>query len=257
MAVGRPVTALLAAAPALAKDAARALAGAETMTVATLGEIVIEVRHAPLRDAAGAIVGAVGIALDVTARERAEERLRAVLGHAPVALFALDPRGTVTLSTGRGLAALHRPPGETPVGRSIFELYRDTPAILDHARRALDGEAFTARATVGDATYETHYLPLRGADGALAGVLGVGTDITARARAEAALRRREARLSATEEELLPLLARADLATYRQVGAPLALGPERVRDLVKSIAAKLGVEGERDVVIATIYERELL
>ncbi len=256
-AIGRPVAELLAAAPTLAKDASSALAGADTMTVATIGAVVVEVRHAPLRDVSGAIVGAIAVALDITARARAEEQLRAVVGHAPIVLFALDHHGTFTLSAGQGLAALHRLPGETPVGHSIFEVYRDVPPVLNHARRALAGETFIARTAVGDATYETHYLPLRAADGTLTGVLGVGTDITARARAEAALRRREARLSATEEALLPLLVRTDLRTYREVGAPLGLGPERVRDFVRSIAGKLNVASERDAVIATIRERELL
>ncbi len=256
-AIGRPVAELLAGVPALAQDAARALSGAETATVATLGDVVVEVRHTPLRDGAGAIVGAIGIALDVTARQRTEERLQAVIGHAPIVLFALDSRGTITLSEGQGLAALRRRPGETMVGRSIFEVYRDAPAVLDHAHRALAGEAFTARTVVADATYETHYLPLRAADGALTGVLGVGTDITVRARAEAALRRREARLSPTEEALLPLLVRADLATYRQVGAPLGLAPGRVRDLVKGLAAKLGVASERWAVVAALWDRGML
>lgn len=257
VAVGRSAFALFAAVPLLLRDLRRALAGEDRTIVVTLGDLVIEVRHTPLYDAGGAIVGAIGMALDITARVRSEEHLRAVVGHAPIVLFALDRHGTVTLSVGRGLAALRRPPGETPVGHSIFELYRDVPLILDHARRALAGEAFTARAVVGDATYETYYLPLRDDNGTPAGVLGVGTDITARARAEAALRRRAARLSASEEALLPLLARADLATYRQVGAPFGLGPERVRDLVRSIAGKLDVDSERWAVIAAIRERELL
>jgi len=256
-AIGRSAFDLFATEPILVGELRRALAGEERAAVVTLGALTIEARHTPLRDEGGAIVGAIMVSLDVTARAHAEERLRAVVGHAPIVLFALDPRGTVTLSVGQGLAALHRRPDETPVGHSIFEVYRDTPMVLDHARRALAGEAFIARTTVADATYETCYLPLRATDGTLTGVLGVGTDITARARAEAALRRREARLSATEEALLPLLVRADLRTYREVGAPLGLGSERVRDLVKSIAAKLGVESERDVVSAAIRERELL
>ncbi len=256
-AIGRSAFDLFAAEPILVGELRRALAGEECAAVVTLGELVVEARHTPLRDEEGAIVGAIAVALDITARVRAEERLRAVVGHAPIVLFVLDPRGTVTLSVGQGLAALHRRPDETPVGHSIFEVYRDTPTVLDHARRALTGEAFIARTIIDGATYETYYLPLRATDGTLTGVLGVGTDITARARAEAALRRREARLSATEEALLPLLVRADLTTYRQVGAPLGLRPERVRDLVKSIAAKLGVESERDVVSAAIRERELL
>jgi len=256
-AVGRSAFELFATVPILVQNLRHALAGEERTVVVTLGALVIEVRHTPLHGEGGAIVGALGVALDITAHQRAEERLRAILRHAPIVLFALDRHGTVTLSAGRGLAALHRRPGDAPVGRSIFEVYRDAPTVLDHARRALGGEAFTARAVVGDATYETYYLPLRAANGTPTGVLGVGTDISARARAERALRRREARLSATEEALLPLLVRTDLRTYREVGAPLGLGPERVRDFVRSIAGKLNVASERDAVIATIRERELL
>lgn len=256
-AVGRSAFALFATVPPLVRDLRRALAGEERTVVVTLGALVIEVRHTPLRAEGNAIVGAIAVALDITAHWRAEEQLRAVVGHAPIVLFALDRHGTFTLSAGQGLAALHRRPGETPVGHSIFEVYRDAPTVLDHARRALGGEAFTARASVGDATYETRYLPLHAADGTPTGVLGVGTDITARVGAERALRRREARLSATEEELLPLLVRADLTTYRQVGAPLHLAPERVRDLVKSIASKLGVASERAAVVAALRRRDLL
>lgn len=254
---GRPIADLFAGVSTLVKDAGRALAGEDTTTVAAVGEVVIEVRHTPLRDEAGAIVGAIGVALDITARRHAEEQLQTVLHHAPIALFVLDRVGTITLSEGRGLAVLRRRRGETTVGRSIFDVYHEEPMILRDLHRALAGEAFVTRTVVGDVTYETHYVPLRDADGASAGVLGVGTDITARARAEAALRRREARLSATEEALLPLLARADLVTYRQVGASLGFGPERVRDLVKSIAAKLGVESARAVVVAAIRDCELL
>ena len=256
-AVGRSAFALFATVPILVQNLRHALAGEERTVVVTLGELVLEVRPTPLHGEGGAIVGALGVALDITAHQRAEERLRAILRHAPIALFTLDRHGIITLSAGQGLAALHRRPDEAPVGRSIFELYHHAPAVLDHARRALGGEAFTACAVVGDATYETHFLPLRSADGTLTGVLGVGTDITARARAERALRRREARLSATEEALLPLLARSDLATYRQVGAPRGLGPGRVRDLVKSLAVKLGVESERWAVVAALREGELL
>jgi len=98
------------------------------------------------------------------------------------------------------------------------------------------------RGGIADATYETHYLPLRGADRTLAGVLGVGTSITERAR--------------TEVALLPLLARADLPTYPPGRCPLSLVPERVRDLVKNLAAKLGVGG-RWSVVAAARERGLL
>ena len=256
-AVGRSAFAIFATVPPLVRDLRRALAGEERTVVVTRGALVIEVRHTPLRAEGNAIVGAIAVALDITAHWRAEEQLRAVVGHAPIVLFALDRHGTFTLSAGRGLAALGRRPGETPVGHSIFEVYRDAPTVLDHVRRALAGEAFNARVSVGDATYETHYLPLRAADGILTGVLGVATDITARARAEREARHHEARLSATEQALLPLLARPDLGTYRQVGAPLGVDQDRVRDLVRSIAGKLDVDARREFVVAALRDRGLL
>jgi signal transduction histidine kinase/CheY-like chemotaxis protein len=53
-----------------------ALAGREATYTRPLGDIRVEARVAPLRDPSGAIVGTVGIALDVTERERLEEQLR-------------------------------------------------------------------------------------------------------------------------------------------------------------------------------------
>lgn len=176
--VGQRVDVLFAAAPTLVRDVRRALAGGDCLTIAEVSELVLEVRHTPVRDEAGAVVEVIGVVTDITARRRAEARLHAVITNAPVVLFAFDPSGTVTLSEGRGLAPLGLRSGEL-VDRSLFELYRDAPTVLANVRRALGGEDFGAVVEIAGAAFETRYAPRRDAAGAVVGVIGVATDVTA------------------------------------------------------------------------------
>jgi PAS domain S-box-containing protein len=127
--------------------------------------------------------------------ERAEGRLFSVVSHAPIVLFAFDAEGRFTMGEGRGLEALGIAAGSF-VGRSLFDVYRDSPQIVEHARAALRGEAFTTLVHLGASgfQYETRYTPVRGADGQVVEVIGVAIDITDRRRAEAALKHSEARL---------------------------------------------------------------
>ncbi len=176
--VGRAVEEHFAAVPALARDVRRALAGEDCTAIAEMDGLVLEARHTPVRDETGAVIGVIGVATDITARRRAEERLHAVITNAPVVLFAFDPAGIVTLSEGRGLAPLGLSGGEI-VGRSLFDLYRDAPTVLANVCRALAGEAFDAVVEVVGVAFETRYAPLRDAAGDVAGVIGVATDVTA------------------------------------------------------------------------------
>ena len=98
-----------------------------------------------------------GIQVDITEQKGAEEvlrdselRLRTVITNAPVVLFALDNRGVITLSEGKGLEALGLEPNET-VGHSVFDLYRDSlsagalprgPRSLHKTHTALGGASF-------------------------------------------------------------------------------------------------------------------
>ena len=121
----------------------------------------------------------------VGALQRAEERVRAVLEHAPIILFAFDHEGRITLSLGKALAALGLAPGQS-VGTSVWDLYRDRPDILDNVRRALAGESFNVQNDLGAVSLETHFAPMHGAGGR--GAIGVAIDITERRRLEAELR---------------------------------------------------------------------
>ena len=131
---------------------------------------------------------------NVTERERieqmlrrSEERFRAIVSNAPIVLFALDANGLFTFAQGRGLQARGLTP-EQLVGRSAFEVYRTAPHILASVRRALAGETLAATNWIDDAVFETQFTPLRDAEGQLAGVIGVATDVSERVRAEEALR---------------------------------------------------------------------
>ena len=121
------------------------------------------------------------------ALRKAEQRLRSVVANAPVILFAIDEAGEVTLSEGRGLETLGRSPGDV-VGCSIYELYQDTPQVLDHIRRAMAGEEFMSTVETGGLAFETWYAPLQGPDGRPSGVIGVATDVSQRRRLEDELR---------------------------------------------------------------------
>jgi PAS domain S-box-containing protein len=67
--------------PGVLQDYRRALAGESFVAINDFGAVVFESHWAPLRDDAGAVVGVTGVALDVTARRRAEAERRQAEGH--------------------------------------------------------------------------------------------------------------------------------------------------------------------------------
>jgi two-component system cell cycle sensor histidine kinase/response regulator CckA len=123
---------------------------------------------------------------DESARSQRETDflLRKVVENAPIVLWATDATGKFTLGEGRGLAQMGLRPGQA-LGMSVFEFYKDVPAILDNIRRGLAGEEFAQTLTVAGRVYETMYCPLRDdAASAVTGLLGVSIDVTERDRAE-------------------------------------------------------------------------
>ena len=131
------------------------------------------------------------------ALHESEDRLQKVVSNVPTILFVLDHEGVFKLSEGKGLHALGRRPGEV-VGQSVFEMYRDAPAILDAIRRALAGEEVSAVVEASGLVFEACYAPLRDPAGTVTGVIGVATDVTARKQAEALERARVVAEAANE-----------------------------------------------------------
>ena len=131
-----------------------------------------------------------GNAQDVTTRRetedalrRSEDALRALMSSAPVILYAADADGTITLSEGKGLAALGLKPGET-VGRSVFEFSDGDPLSKENTRRALAGETISFDARAGALCLHTELRPQRDSSGTVTGIIGVCFDITERAQSE-------------------------------------------------------------------------
>jgi PAS domain S-box-containing protein len=117
-------------------------------------------------------------------RERwTAEQLRAVISSVPIVLWAIDGQGLVTLSEGSLLRDIGLAPGQV-VGQSIFDLYANTPAVLEYTRAALRGESPTWILNSHGRMFSGCYTPLRDASGLIAGAIGVATDVTERAQLE-------------------------------------------------------------------------
>jgi hypothetical protein len=71
----------------------------------------------------------------------------------------LDRSGVVTLSEGKGLDTFGVKPGEL-VGRSIFDLYHDSPIFMPTPERALAGESVTFVTEAKKQFFEIHLIPL-------------------------------------------------------------------------------------------------
>lgn len=127
---------------------------------------------------------------DVTERKHAETalhtieaQLQTVIANLPVVLFMTDSHGIVTLSEGKGLAALGLRPGQV-VGQSGFDLYAHLPDALATFRRALQGDEARWSGWVGDRMVDLLLTPIQAADGQIQGALGLTLDVTERQRAE-------------------------------------------------------------------------
>ena len=143
----------------------------------------------------------------LNALAESQAHLAEVINSAAVVLYAFDTEGVFTLSEGKGLEALGLTPGQL-VGQSVFEVYKDFPGILDHAKRALTGERVVSVTEVANIVFESRYQPHLGADGKVERVIGVSLDITQQQRAREALEKNhhelEARVRARTAELARL-----------------------------------------------------
>jgi len=155
-----------------------------------------------------------------TALRQTQEHLRAVVEHAPIVVFALDRDGVFTLSEGHGLGALGLKPGQV-VGRSAFEIYKDTPQIVANLRRCLAGESVNEVVHVDDQVFEALYTPLLDASGAVTGVSGIAWDVTKRVHAEEAAKGLEGQLQhAQKMETIGTLAGGIAHDFNNILSPI-------------------------------------
>jgi two-component system cell cycle sensor histidine kinase/response regulator CckA len=141
-----------------------------------------------------AVRGIVVTFRDTTERIKAEHDLRAataklqaIVSSLPIALWAIDRHGVITLSEGQLLDRLGHAPGAL-VGRSVFDLYGNFPDVLAVIGRVLAGESPAVTIEVEGLTFESRYVPIRAADGTVSGAISVALDVSDRVALEAQLR---------------------------------------------------------------------
>jgi len=170
----------------------------------------------PLRSRAGQIIGTFGISHDITARRAAERRaqesanlLDAIMESSPDSIFVKDTSLRMVLCNASLARAIGKTPQET-YGKTDSENGWSADLVESWEkgdRIVLDGGTVQVTDELSEVEGEVHYydtrkFPLRGADGAIIGIMGIGRDVTERHRAEAALAR-ERRLFDLLMENLP------------------------------------------------------
>lgn len=114
---------------------------------------------------------------------RSEEQYRLLTSHSPVILFGIDSNGKFTLSEGIGLQSMGAGAGEV-VGKSVYEIYRNYPDILEQVNSALSGVESHGLTHIDNNCFEVWFTPVRDDDNIVIGLSGVAVDITRRYKLE-------------------------------------------------------------------------
>jgi PAS domain S-box-containing protein len=175
----------------------------------------------PLRDDTGKIVGLMGIARDITKRKQTEEALRqsrdelekrvaertseilqerlllrTLIDNLPDCIYAKDAAGRKTMANPADLKNLRCQTEAEAIGKNDFDLFPKDIAEKFWAddQKVIQGQPVINREEhfFDEASRKrwllTSKLPLRDQDGKIAGLVGIGRDITERKEAEEALR---------------------------------------------------------------------
>lgn len=114
---------------------------------------------------------------------RSEEKYRQLTSHSPVILFGIDSQGTFTLSEGLGLESMGAGAGEV-VGKSVYQVYRNFPDILEQVNAALAGSESHGLTHIGKSCFEVWFTPVWDEERMVVGLSGVAVDITRRNKLE-------------------------------------------------------------------------
>ena len=114
---------------------------------------------------------------------RSEEQYRLLTAHSPVILFGINSEGIFTLSEGLGLESMGAGAGEV-VGKSVYQIYRNYPDILEQVNTALAGTESHGLTHIGEKCFEVWFTPVRDEEKIVIGLSGVAVDITLRNKLE-------------------------------------------------------------------------
>jgi PAS domain S-box-containing protein len=178
--------------------------GYETQRLRKDGTLVdVRLSAAPLKDADGKPLGAMGLIEDITDRVRAEKALRqakgtldAVIDASPLAIFVMDRDGYVIHCWNPAAERIFGWKAEEVLGRRISVVdERHHHEFLSIRRRALDGETIlgyeTQRCRKDGSLIDVRVsvAPMADAEGRIIGTMGLIEDITQRKAAEREVQR--------------------------------------------------------------------
>jgi two-component system cell cycle sensor histidine kinase/response regulator CckA len=127
------------------------------------------------------------------ALRQSEARLRLAIEQVPAVLWTTDEELRFTSSLGAGLSGLGLAAGQV-VGTSVAEFLGGSSPALFHHSLALRGESASFDHEMAGRSFIAHVEPLRDAQGAVRGTVGIALDVTNQRRADQALRESEVRL---------------------------------------------------------------
>lgn len=111
------------------------------------------------------------------ALRKSELRFQAVADNSAIIVFIEDKSCAITFIAGKGLAGLGFKADDL-LGRSIWEVFPDSPEIRECQGRALEGESCSHSVVSNGLTFNVSYAPLRGDSGGIEGVVGVAADVS-------------------------------------------------------------------------------
>jgi PAS domain S-box-containing protein len=202
----------------------------------------ISLTISPMRNAAGAVIGASKVARNITERKQAEralreseERFRAMVDTTPECVKLVTAEGTLLHMNSPGLTMVGADCAEKVVGKSVYDLIapHDRDRFRSFNERICRGEKGSLEFDVVGLDgvkhrMDTHAAPLRLADGGVV-QLAVTRDITEPMRVQERLRRNEEQLRTLADDLERQI-RARTQELEQRNAEILQQSEQLRQL---------------------------
>lgn len=160
-----------------------------------------EIRNSPVRNAAGQLIGVIGVSQDITQRRKIEESLNfqaQLLSAVGQSVIATDQRGHITY-VNHAAETLYGWKPEEFLGHSVVDVL-PSKASTEQAAEIMaqlgrgekwNGEFLVQKRDGTEFWAEVTDTPIRNSSGEIVGMAGVSQDITARKQAEQALRNSE------------------------------------------------------------------
>ena len=211
----------------------------------------------PLRDRSGQIVGTCGISREVTTMKEMEEQLaternllRSVIDNLPDRIYLKDVAGVYLLDNVAHLRWLGADDQAQVLGKSVFDFFPKEIADQLHAIDCAIMESGEAQTNIeerlvgtdGDPMWVlTTKVPWFDDAGAILGIVCISRDITQQKESEEGLRRANAELNRSQEEVLAAMQKLQAAHHELRGVQLQLIEAEKMKLVGRLAAGVAHE----------------